>query len=384
MAPEVWQMRPGRYSDQYALAVTCFYLLCGDLPWHRKEGMQSRSWIHLHNFVPPRSILELRPDLPIAVDLVLRRAMAKNPHERYATVSAFAADLLTAAQDITQNLVALIDTHKIASNPAVKVGEQAAPGRVGSPRAVERVSNPASPAPIPQGTDLSYPARVDRPVEVMPARPGEQPVTPPALTLQEPDTAPVDESREPQLLRLGHSPGKAAPLKEVTTEEFAPAEKYGRWVLDAVLLNLLVCLALAGETLLQYGQSPAGTFLLAIWPAVLVGPLLALLFRRVHFTTLSWGLFWGAFFGLSNGLLSALVCLVWAVVAAGVRCSPWCGPGGDLTVAMNELTAMAQYAILPIVAGLWVSVIGGALIGIFNIRYEDAEDRGTERQVSRR
>ncbi len=127
MAPEVWQLRPGRYSDQYALAVTCFYLLSSDLPLRKKEGTQSRSWAHLHSFVPPRSILELRRDLPIAIDLVLQRAMAKNPHERYATVTAFAADLATAAQDITQNLVALIDTREIGSPPGKSRGRFIAP-----------------------------------------------------------------------------------------------------------------------------------------------------------------------------------------------------------------------------------------------------------------
>src|SRR5579864_4668038 len=40
MAPEVWQLRPGRYSDQYALAITCFYLLAGNLPLRKSEEAQ--------------------------------------------------------------------------------------------------------------------------------------------------------------------------------------------------------------------------------------------------------------------------------------------------------------------------------------------------------
>jgi len=327
MAPEVWQLRPGRYSDQYSLAVTCFYLLSNDLPLRRKEGMQPRSWIHLHSFVPPRSILEVRPDLPIAIDLVLQRAMAKNPHDRYATVTAFATDLATAAQDDTQNLVALIDTHEIQKEV---------------------------------GADLSRPSPIYRPA--IPHKPAAQPVEPPALALQAPDTAPVDPSRVTRLYKK--IPG------DVATEDLPPAAENSRWLLHAILLNLIICLALAGETWLQYALPSAATFLLAVWPAMLIAPLLATIFRRVRFASLPWGLFWGAFFGLTNGLLSALVCLVWVVLVqlvADFRCPPWCGSGGGLTVALNELTRVAPHALVPFVAGLWVSVIGGALIGIFKV-----------------
>ena len=339
MAPEVWQLRPGRYSDQYSLAVTCFYLLSSDLPWRRKEGTQSRSWVHLHSFVPPRPILELRPDLPIAVDLVLQRALAKNPHDRYATVSAFAADLAIAAQDNTQNLVALIDTREIGTKGEV-------------------------------GADLSRPSPINRPAGATSHTPDGQRVEAPALAQQAPDTAPVDPSQGQQL--QAKVPG------EVATEALSPTEENSRWILHAILLNLIICLALAGESWLQNGLPSAGTFLLAVWPAILIGPLVAVIFRRVRFASLSWGLFWGTFFGLTNGLLSALACLVWVVLVrlvADFRCPPWCGSGDGLTLALNELTRIAPYALLPFVAGLWMSVIGGALIGIFNLPSYSSPER---------
>src|SRR5215467_4638780 len=99
MAPEVWGMRPGRYSDQYALAVTCFFLLTGNYPLRRSGVSNARSWQHLHNFVMPSSLSEFRTDLPPAVNDVLQKALAKNPHERYATLRAFASDLFDASQD---------------------------------------------------------------------------------------------------------------------------------------------------------------------------------------------------------------------------------------------------------------------------------------------
>jgi len=105
MAPEVWAMRPGRYSDQYALAVTCFFLLTGTYPLRKNGGVSARSWQQLHCFVAPSVLSEFRADMPLAVNFVLQRALAKDPHDRYPSVQAFANDLLVASQEITQHLI---------------------------------------------------------------------------------------------------------------------------------------------------------------------------------------------------------------------------------------------------------------------------------------
>ena len=97
-------MHPGRYSDQYALAITCFFLLTGNYPLRKNEGSNMRGWQHAHCYTTPTSLNEYRADLPLAVDVVLQKAMAKNPHERYPRVQAFASDLLKASQEITQQL----------------------------------------------------------------------------------------------------------------------------------------------------------------------------------------------------------------------------------------------------------------------------------------
>src|SRR6266496_2542205 len=104
MAPEVWNLHPGRYSDQYALAVTSFFLLAGDYPLRKNGENNARSWQNLHCFATPSSLSAFRPDVPEAVNVVLQRALAKKPHERYPTVQAFASDLLVASQEITQQL----------------------------------------------------------------------------------------------------------------------------------------------------------------------------------------------------------------------------------------------------------------------------------------
>ncbi len=105
MAPEVWGMQPGRYSDQYALAITCFFLLTGNYPLRKNERYNLGGWQHAHCYITPASLSEYRADLPLAVNVVLQKAMTKNPHERYPTVQAFALDLLIASQEMTQQLV---------------------------------------------------------------------------------------------------------------------------------------------------------------------------------------------------------------------------------------------------------------------------------------
>ena len=52
----------------------------------------------------PTSLGTYRADLPPAVNVVLQKAMAKNPHDRYPTVLAFALDLQKASQEFTQLL----------------------------------------------------------------------------------------------------------------------------------------------------------------------------------------------------------------------------------------------------------------------------------------
>jgi serine/threonine protein kinase len=77
-------------ADQYSLACAAFELLCGAPPFQRANGFALIS-SHLSELPPP--ITTLRPELSLAVDRVLSRAMSKAPGQRYETCSQFAADL---------------------------------------------------------------------------------------------------------------------------------------------------------------------------------------------------------------------------------------------------------------------------------------------------
>ena len=338
MAPEVWQLRPGRYSDQYALAVTCYYLLAAQLPLQRGGNGRSQTWAEVHCFVAPRSILELRPNLPLAVDVVLKRALSKDPHDRYPTVQAFADDLYMASQDITQEVGSLPVPAMPRSRKVV-----ARPTWAGIPAQSEEEHKEQQPA---------FAGALDGPtLQIATTAPGVQhklPVTP----------APDSGGR-------GHS-------SDVSTDRMKVYKNVDNWVWSALVLNLLICLVVAAEYAWQQGSATiAANTLLVVWPGILIGPLLAWLFRRVSYSTPLWGLFWGVFFGLTDALVSIALCIVWGALAqlpAQYHCPRWCASGDGVGIMYGLMTGLASRAVVPVVLSLWIAVIGGAIIGVMHMR----------------
>jgi hypothetical protein len=77
-------------SDVYALGAVLFELVTGQPPF-QAESPYAVVLHHVHS-QPPRP-RDLRPDLPVAVEKVILKALAKDPADRYATAAAFAAAL---------------------------------------------------------------------------------------------------------------------------------------------------------------------------------------------------------------------------------------------------------------------------------------------------
>ena len=86
MAPEQWEGHPVAASDQYALAVMLYELLLGRPPFVGNPGQVMRQ----HYLAPPPAPSALNPGLSAAIDAVLLRALAKQPAERFPSVTAFA------------------------------------------------------------------------------------------------------------------------------------------------------------------------------------------------------------------------------------------------------------------------------------------------------
>ncbi len=75
-------------SDIYSLGVTLFYLLAKQLPF-RADTTLALALMHIHE-IPP-SLCMVRADISPTLDRVVRKALAKNPEQRFQTAEAFSA-----------------------------------------------------------------------------------------------------------------------------------------------------------------------------------------------------------------------------------------------------------------------------------------------------
>jgi serine/threonine protein kinase len=91
MSPEQFQGLPldGR-TDIYALGVVFFHLLAGKPPYVG-DNLSQLAMLHLHGPIP--NILDLRPELPPRLGLIITQMLQKEAPARYPNLKAFLADL---------------------------------------------------------------------------------------------------------------------------------------------------------------------------------------------------------------------------------------------------------------------------------------------------
>ncbi len=95
MAPEQIQSVARSASDQYSLGAVVYEWLCGMYPFN------GTSFIEIamkHLTVPPPPLREKNPTIPPVVEQVVMTALAKDPHQRFVSVKAFANALEQAGQ----------------------------------------------------------------------------------------------------------------------------------------------------------------------------------------------------------------------------------------------------------------------------------------------
>jgi hypothetical protein len=95
ISPEQTMGRPlDAQSDLYSLAIIGYQLLTARLPF-QGEGLMDLLYAHVHTEAPPPT--SVNPALPAAVDGVMRRALAKNPRDRYESAAELMGTLEAAA-----------------------------------------------------------------------------------------------------------------------------------------------------------------------------------------------------------------------------------------------------------------------------------------------
>jgi serine/threonine-protein kinase len=95
VAPELIEgSEPDARSDIYSLGCVLFEMLTGTPPFADHAGGVAKMWAHV-NAEPP-SVRDSRRDVPVGLEEVMRRAMAKSPEAR-PTAATFHTDVLVAA-----------------------------------------------------------------------------------------------------------------------------------------------------------------------------------------------------------------------------------------------------------------------------------------------
>ena len=94
MAPEQIEGHPRPASDQYALGVVVYEWLCGSRPF---EGSPTEVMVQQLT-MPPPPLHEQVATIPLGIEQVVLRALAKGPKERFASVHDFAEALEQASQ----------------------------------------------------------------------------------------------------------------------------------------------------------------------------------------------------------------------------------------------------------------------------------------------
>ena len=91
MAPELfWGKRGSPQTDIYAVGIIFYELLCGQIPFQRKDEF---TYMNPQMAYDPPSILSVKPDLSPALASVVMRTIRRDPQKRYARMQDLLYDL---------------------------------------------------------------------------------------------------------------------------------------------------------------------------------------------------------------------------------------------------------------------------------------------------
>ncbi|MEU5370041.1 serine/threonine-protein kinase [Streptomyces sp. NPDC005951] len=165
----------GPYTDLYALGVLLHELLSGDVPF---AGSTALGVLHRHLYEAPVPVRQKRPEVPVALEALVLRLLAKDPQERPAS-----------AQEVYEELAPLLPKHGTAAGPLDPTRpflrpHAPWPDRAATPAPVPAPATFAAPPPVLAATRPTLggppsftrpPAAFPSPARATPARPATPP-----------------------------------------------------------------------------------------------------------------------------------------------------------------------------------------------------------------
>ncbi|MFI1225779.1 MULTISPECIES: protein kinase domain-containing protein [unclassified Streptomyces] len=165
----------GPYTDLYALGVLLHELLSGDVPF---AGSTALGVLHRHLYEAPVPVRQARPEVPVALEALVLRLLAKDPQDRPAS-----------AQEVYEDLAPLLPKHGTPAAPLDPTRpflrpHAPWPDRAATPASVPAPATFAAPPPTVAAQRSFTPPPA---VPASPARPAHLPPgTPPPTTTPPP------------------------------------------------------------------------------------------------------------------------------------------------------------------------------------------------------
>ncbi|RKH39157.1 serine/threonine protein kinase [Corallococcus sicarius] len=243
--------------DVYALGMVLYELLTGRRPFEATTDVSMMQAILFEPFVPA---VERRADLPVAMQRILEKALAKDREQRYPDCRAFQSDLERFVLSLGEPVGAYQIARLVAQvaeggavvptpvrveskgrEPAAPVVEEKAPSRPVEPRAVERLTTPvrggAAARQGPEdGRSMAAPAQTASGADEVPSGmldAATDPATPSAGSLL------AEALASPRPVRKSPAPVSPAPVPVAPVQEQGRGSRRGVVVASVVALGVL-------------------------------------------------------------------------------------------------------------------------------------------------
>jgi serine/threonine protein kinase len=104
-------------TDIYSFGVTCYHMFAGTPPFRGTSPIEV-AYQHVHK--EPQPLVEVRPDLPADLFVIIQKMMAKKPEDRYQTAGEIVRDVNRLRESLNLGTIAAVSISSsfIASTPA--------------------------------------------------------------------------------------------------------------------------------------------------------------------------------------------------------------------------------------------------------------------------